>query len=46
MAYVDGFVLAIPKDKIDAYKEIAKLAGTVWMEYGALSYVEDRKSVV
>jgi uncharacterized protein YbaA (DUF1428 family) len=40
MAYVDGFVLAVPKDKIDAYKEMAQLGATVWMELGALSYVE------
>jgi uncharacterized protein YbaA (DUF1428 family) len=40
MAYVDGFVLAVPKDKLDAYKELARLAGKVWKEYGALSYVE------
>jgi len=40
MAYVDGFVLAVPKDKIEAYKDMARLGGTVWMEHGALSYVE------
>lgn len=40
MSYVDGFVLAVPKANIDAYKKMAQLAGSVWMEYGALSYVE------
>jgi uncharacterized protein YbaA (DUF1428 family) len=40
MPYVDGFLLALPKDKIDAYREIASLAGEIWMEHGALSYVE------
>ncbi|MBU4436115.1 MAG: DUF1428 family protein [Alphaproteobacteria bacterium] len=40
MAYVDGFVLAVPKAKIAAYKEMAKLGGQIWMEFGALSYVE------
>jgi uncharacterized protein YbaA (DUF1428 family) len=40
MAYVDGFVLAVPKAKIEAYKEMARLGGKVWMEHGALSYVE------
>jgi len=40
MAYVDGFVLAVPKDKLDAYKAMAQLGAEVWMEYGALSYVE------
>lgn len=38
--YVDGFVLAVPKDKIDAYKKMATLAGDIWMEHGALTYVE------
>lgn len=40
MAYVDGFVLAVPKDNLWAYKELATLAGKVWMEHGALAYVE------
>lgn len=40
MSYVDGFVLAVPKHKIDAYKELARTAGEVWKEYGALAYVE------
>lgn len=40
MSYVDGFVLAVPKANIDAYRKMAQLGGTVWMEYGALSYVE------
>lgn len=40
MPYVDGFVLAAPKAKLEAYKEMARLAGEVWMEHGALSYVE------
>lgn len=40
MSYVDGFVIAVPKAKIDAYKEMAKLGGEVWMGYGALAYVE------
>jgi uncharacterized protein YbaA (DUF1428 family) len=40
MSYVDGFVLAIPKANVEAYKKVAQLAGSVWMEHGALSYVE------
>lgn len=40
MAYVDGFLVPVPKDKLDAYKEMARLGAEVWMEYGALSYVE------
>ena len=40
MPYVDGFVLAVPKEKLEAYKDMARLGGQVWMEHGALSYVE------
>jgi uncharacterized protein YbaA (DUF1428 family) len=40
MSYVDGFVLAVPKASVEAYKKMAQLAGSVWMEHGALSYVE------
>ena len=40
MPYVDGFVLAVPKEKLEAYKDMARRAGEVWMEHGALSYVE------
>ncbi len=40
MPYVDGFVLAVPKDRIEDYSVIARKAGEIWMEYGALSYVE------
>lgn len=40
MAYVDGFVLPVSKDKIGAYKEMARRAGEVWMEHGALEYRE------
>jgi uncharacterized protein YbaA (DUF1428 family) len=40
MPYVDGFVLAVPKQKVDAYKELARKAGEIWKEHGALAYVE------
>lgn len=40
MAYVDGFVIPVPKDKLDAYKALAQKGSEVWMEHGALSYVE------
>ena len=36
MPYVDGFVLAVPKDNIEAYKALARKACAVWMEHGAL----------
>ena len=38
--YVDGFVLPVPKRKLDAYKRMARLAGKVWRDHGALEYVE------
>lgn len=40
MSYVDGFVLPIPQENIDRYRKMARKAGKIWMEYGALSYVE------
>lgn len=40
MPYVDGFLLAVPNDRLEDYKTLAELAGDVWMEHGALSYVE------
>ena len=40
MAYVDGFVIPVPKDQVDAYKAQAKNAGEIWKEHGALDFVE------
>jgi uncharacterized protein YbaA (DUF1428 family) len=40
MAYVDGFVLAVPKQNIEAYKALARAAGEVWKKHGAVAYVE------
>lgn len=40
MAYVDGFILAVPKANLETYKDQARLAGSVWKEFGALEYVE------
>ena len=38
--YVDGFVIPVPKKNVAAYKKVAKIAGKVWKEYGALEYIE------
>ena len=38
--YVDGFVLPLPKDNIDSYRRMARKAGKVWKEHGALDYKE------
>ncbi|HUG04052.1 MAG TPA: DUF1428 domain-containing protein [Steroidobacteraceae bacterium] len=40
MHYVDGFVLPVPRRKLAAYRKMARFAGKIWMEYGALQYVE------
>jgi len=40
MAYVDGFVVPVPKDKVEAYRRLARKAGKIWKKYGALEYVE------
>jgi uncharacterized protein YbaA (DUF1428 family) len=40
MAYVDGFVLPVPKKKLVAYRRMAQKGGRVWMEHGALDYRE------
>lgn len=40
MPYVDGYVLAVPKANIEAYRQMASKAGEIWKEYGARAYVE------
>ena len=40
MPYVDGFVVPVPKDKIEAYRAMAEKAGAVWREHGALEFHE------
>jgi uncharacterized protein YbaA (DUF1428 family) len=40
MPYVDGFVLPVPQDRLGDYRKLARKAGKVWMEHGALQYVE------
>ena len=40
MAYVDGYILPVPKKNIAAYRRMAQAAGKVWREHGALEYVE------
>ncbi|MDB5873917.1 MAG: hypothetical protein JWQ07_3359 [Ramlibacter sp.] len=38
--YIDGFVVPVPTKNLDAYKRMARKAGKVWMEHGALEYIE------
>jgi len=38
--YVDGYVLPVPKKGVAAYRKLARRAGKIWKEHGALGYVE------
>jgi uncharacterized protein YbaA (DUF1428 family) len=40
MAYVDGFVVPVPEARLDDYRKLARKAGKIWKEYGALQFVE------
>jgi len=40
MAYVDGFVVPVPKKKLAAYRRQAARAGKVWRDHGALEFRE------
>jgi uncharacterized protein YbaA (DUF1428 family) len=38
--YIDSFIVPVPKKNLAAYRKLARLAGKVWTEHGALQYVE------
>jgi len=40
MPYVDGFVVPVPRGRIEDYKTLARKAGAIWKEYGALAFME------
>jgi uncharacterized protein YbaA (DUF1428 family) len=40
MAYVDGFIVPVPKKKLAAYRTLARKAGKIWREHGALAFKE------
>lgn len=40
MKYVDGFVVVVPDKKLKAYQALAKKAARVWLDHGALEYLE------
>jgi uncharacterized protein YbaA (DUF1428 family) len=40
MSYVDGYVLAVPKKNLQAYRRMAEKAGRVWRDHGAVEYRE------
>jgi uncharacterized protein YbaA (DUF1428 family) len=39
--YVDGYVVPVPKKHLAAYRTLARKAGKVWMEHGALAVQEN-----
>ena len=40
MAYVDGFVLPVPRRNLEEYRRMARKAGAIWKEFGALEFRE------
>ncbi|HSS45992.1 MAG TPA: DUF1428 domain-containing protein [Burkholderiales bacterium] len=40
MRYVDGFVVPVPKKKLQAYRRMAQMSGKIWREHGALEFCE------
>jgi len=38
--YVDGFVVPVPRRNLDAYVAMARRAGAIWREHGAIQYWE------
>jgi uncharacterized protein YbaA (DUF1428 family) len=40
MPYVDGFIVAVPKKNIAAYRKMSTKCGKIWREHGALDYRE------
>jgi uncharacterized protein YbaA (DUF1428 family) len=40
MAYVDGFVIPLPRKNLASYRRMARLGARIWKEYGALEYYE------
>jgi uncharacterized protein YbaA (DUF1428 family) len=40
MPYVDGFVVPVPKKSLAAYRSMARKAGKIWREHGALEFRE------
>ena len=38
--YIDGFVLPVPRDQLDTYREVVEKVAEIWKEHGALDYAE------
>jgi len=39
-SYIDGFVLPVPRDRLDEYKALVEAVAEIWLEHGALEYRE------
>ena len=39
--YVDGYIVPVPKKKLQVYRRMAMKAGKVWREHGALEFREN-----
>lgn len=40
MSYIDSYVIPVPANRLSAYRRLARKAGKIWLEQGALEYVE------
>ncbi len=40
MKYVDGYVIVLPEENMEAYREMAEMGAKIWKENGALEYYE------
>jgi uncharacterized protein YbaA (DUF1428 family) len=40
MPYVDGYIVPVPAKNLAEYRKLARKAGKIWIEHGALQYRE------
>ena len=40
MTFVDGFVIVLPEENLETYREMAEEGARVWKQHGALEYFE------
>ncbi len=38
--YIDGFILPIPRARLDRYRRVVEAVAAIWKEHGALDYRE------
>jgi len=46
MSYVDGFVIPVPQDRLEDYRQQADLAAQIWREHGALEFDRRRPDLL